>query len=119
MKTLWKAASIAALSLVVSASAIASPLAPPHSGPLGMLKAKKPLFAGNIIGNKNTHVYHMPGDPGALPAPKNRVYFHTQAQAIAAGYHRVGSHGKPMPPHHTMVSPHHAMMSPHHSMMHM
>ena len=85
VKSLWKAATIAALSLVVSASAIAGPFtpppAPPHSGSVG--QQKKPLFAGNIIGNKRTHVYHMKGDPGALPAEQNRVYFQTEAQAVA------------------------------------
>ena len=79
---------------------------------------KKPLFAGNIIGNKNTHVYHMPGDPGALPAPQNRVYFHTQTQAVAAGYHRAGSgHGKMSPMGHHMMGSH-TMGTSHHMMMH-
>lgn len=50
-------------------------------------------MSGLIIGNKNSHVYHMPGDKGALPAPKNRVYFRTEAQAVAAGYHRAGAKG--------------------------
>ena len=49
---------------------------------------------GGVIGNKNTHVFHLPGDPGALPAPQNRVYFPTAAAAMAAGYRRAGSaHG--------------------------
>ncbi|MBV9849712.1 MAG: hypothetical protein JO250_08590 [Armatimonadetes bacterium] len=53
-------------------------------------------FLGGIIGNKKTHVYHMPGDRGALPSAANRVYFRTEAQAIAAGYHRAGgSHARP------------------------
>jgi hypothetical protein len=79
--------------------------AKPHHGVLSFLHRPKPgspstkapgkpLFAGNIIGNKKTHVYHMPGDRGALPAPQNRVYFRTQAQAIAAGYHRAGTGGR-------------------------
>lgn len=42
---------------------------------------------GAIIGNKNTKVYHLAGERGALPAEKNRVYFSTEAQARAAGYH--------------------------------
>jgi len=46
---------------------------------------------GQIIGDKNTKVYHMPGDKYPLPAEKNRVYFRTEAQAIAAGYHRAGA----------------------------
>ena len=63
-------------------------------------------MSGNVIGNKNTHVFHLPGDKGALPAPQNRVYFRTAAQAMAAGYHRAGGsssmtkhpmmHGSPM-----------------------
>ena len=113
MKSLWKAASIAAISLAVCTSAIAQSPAPKHSGLLGLFKQRKPLFAGNIIGNKHTHVYHLPGDPGALPAPQNRVYFHTQAQAMAAGYHHMGSQGGSMGHHHNM------MMAPHHSLMHM
>src|SRR6478735_644798 len=35
---------------------------------------------GGIIGNKNSHVYHLPGDKGKLPAEKNRVYFHSEAE---------------------------------------
>ena len=60
-----------------------------------------PGMSGGIVGNRKTHVFHMPGDPGALPAPQNRVYFHTMQQAMAAGYHRAGGgrmpiHGGPM-----------------------
>ena len=47
-------------------------------------------MTGSIIGNKNTLVYHMAGDHN-LPAPKNRVYFRTIAQAEAAGYHAAGT----------------------------
>jgi hypothetical protein len=43
-----------------------------------------------IIGNKRTHVYHLPGDTKNLPSPKNRVYFHSAAEAQAAGYHAAG-----------------------------
>jgi hypothetical protein len=50
-------------------------------------------IAGGVIGNKNTHVYHLPGDK-SLPSPKNRVYFASAAAAQAAGYHASGSgHG--------------------------
>ncbi len=50
-------------------------------------------IAGGVIGNKNTHVYHLPGDK-SLPSPKNRVYFASAAAAQAAGYHAAGSaHG--------------------------
>jgi hypothetical protein len=53
----------------------------------------RPLFAGAIIGNKRTHVYHLPGDKGNLPAAQNRVYFHSAAEAAAAGYHAAGQRG--------------------------
>jgi hypothetical protein len=46
------------------------------------------MFAGAYIGNKKTHVFHVPGGKSALPAPANRVYFKSAAQAIAAGYHQ-------------------------------
>ena len=48
------------------------------------------MMGGNVIANKNTHVYHLPGDKGALPEAKNRVYFRSAAAAEAAGYHRAG-----------------------------
>src|SRR2546429_9761916 len=46
---------------------------------------------GNVVGNKNTKVYHLPGDKGQLPDPKNRVYFKTAKEAEAAGYHHAGA----------------------------
>jgi hypothetical protein len=45
-------------------------------------------FAGGFIGNKKTHVFHVPGGHSPLPAPANRIYFRSAAQAIAAGYHQ-------------------------------
>jgi hypothetical protein len=45
---------------------------------------------GQIIGNKNTKVYHLPGDTGNMPAEKNRVYFRSEREAVAAGYHVAG-----------------------------
>lgn len=48
------------------------------------------VLGGNIIGNKNSLVYHMATDHN-LPAPKNRVYFKTVAAAEAAGYHAAGT----------------------------
>ena len=52
---------------------------------------------GRIIGNKRTHVYHLPGTPGALPSAANTVYFPSEAAAMRAGYHRAGaSHGATM-----------------------
>lgn len=74
---------------------------PGHSGMGGMM----PMHGG-VVGNKNSHVYHLPGDRGALPAAQNRIYFPTAAAAEAAGYHQAGGtrstmgrpmmHGSPM-----------------------
>lgn len=58
-----------------------------------MAKMKPGAKQGNVIGNKNTKVFHLPGDKGALPAEKNRVYFKTAKEAEAAGYHRAGAGG--------------------------
>ena len=63
---------------------------------------------GNIVGNKNTRVYHMAGDRGAMPAPQNRVYFRSEREAEAAGFRRAGSpHGMHIMGNHTMTN--HAM----------
>ncbi len=55
---------------------------------------------GGVVANKNSHVYHLPGDRGALPAVQNRIYFPSAAAAEAAGYHRAGgarsTMGRPM-----------------------
>jgi methylphosphotriester-DNA--protein-cysteine methyltransferase len=63
---------------------------------------------GSIIGNKNTKVYHLAGDKGNMPAEKNRAYFRTEREAIAAGYHRAGMR----------VVKHHPVIHPRGSMMH-
>ena len=42
-----------------------------------------------IIGNRNSHVYHRPDCPNyTATAPKNRVMFNSEAEAVAAGYNR-------------------------------
>jgi methylphosphotriester-DNA--protein-cysteine methyltransferase len=41
--------------------------------------------SGHFIGNKTTRVYHA-ATSGHLPAERNRVYFETQEEAIAAGF---------------------------------
>lgn len=98
MKAFIRLAAVFAASSFSFAPALAqtgSASAPAHHGLLHQKKTAgaqsgKPVHAGSIIGNKNTHVYHMKGDPGRLPDPENRVYFRTEAQAIAAGYRRAG-----------------------------
>ena len=63
-----------------------TPLAPAPTAPT----AGTPHAAGHIVGNKNTHAYHLPGGDQRLPAEKNRVYFQTEAEAQAAGYYKTG-----------------------------
>ncbi len=45
--------------------------------------------AGQIIGNKNSRIYHLPGGSfyGKISA-ENRVYFATEADAQKAGYRK-------------------------------
>jgi len=53
---------------------------------------------GKYVGNKRTHVYHLPGDTGNMPEMKNRVYFRSEGEARRAGYHLAGKpHGKMTP----------------------
>lgn len=91
------------LAVGIATSGIAQTPAAPAKKP-GLMSRIKQKFqkkkpgeaashAGQIIGNKNTKVYHMPGKGGSLPAEKNRVYFKTEAEAKAAGYHAAGSGG--------------------------
>lgn len=84
-----------------TAASAATSSAKTHTGLFGKLlhhKAKPkattapaPAGAGQIIGDKKSHVYHLPGDKYMLPAQQNRVYFKTEAQAKAAGYRHAGS----------------------------
>lgn len=41
-----------------------------------------------IIGNVNSHVYHMPGQRGYTMKSKNAVYFQSEQEAINAGYRK-------------------------------
>ena len=49
--------------------------------------------SGSIIGNSNSHVYHLSTDcPGyAQVAPKNQVIFDSESDAQAAGYRKAGN----------------------------
>ncbi len=65
---------------------------------------------GGVVANRNSHVYHLPGDRGALPAAQNRIYFPNAAAAEAAGYHRAGGARGAMGRHPMMQgSPMHGM----------
>ena len=91
---------------------------PGHSGMMGHpgmmgrpgMMGGSGMMRGGIVANRNSHVYHMPGDRGALPAAQNRIYFPTAAAAEAAGYHRAGGARATMT-HHPMMqgSPMHGM----------
>ncbi|WP_345803724.1 hypothetical protein [Liquorilactobacillus sicerae] len=43
---------------------------------------------GQIVGNRNSHIYHVPGQAGYKMNAANAVYFSTEAQAQAAGYRK-------------------------------
>lgn len=48
-----------------------------------------PGIRGKIIGNINSHIYHLPGQYGYDKVrEKNRVYFSTEAEARKAGFRR-------------------------------
>ncbi|KRN25132.1 DNA-entry nuclease [Lacticaseibacillus camelliae DSM 22697 = JCM 13995] len=44
--------------------------------------------AGKIVGNRNSHIYHVPGQSGYRMNSSNAVYFDTEQQAQAAGYRK-------------------------------
>lgn len=106
----------AALALFVGGAAVAQspmhPMAPHH----GFLPGHHPIggpVLGRIVGNKRTHVYHLPGDRN-LPAPQNRVYFISEAAAVRAGYHRAGAPHPIGRPHPIIGRPHSHPMIPAH-----
>ncbi len=68
---------------------VTAPLTPLSPSPVPATAAPVSIADGQIIGNQRSHVYHLPGDT-RLPAAKNRVYFKSEADAIAAGYHKPG-----------------------------
>lgn len=73
----------------VNLAAAAEPGAPPvgsasTAGSAGTA-AGTPVAAGDFIGNRKTHVFHAAHCPN-LPAPQNRVIFHSEQEAKQAGY---------------------------------
>lgn len=53
--------------------------------------SKRDLDAGSkqmIIGNVNSHIYHVPGQAGYHMNAQNAVYFKTESQAQASGYRK-------------------------------
>ena len=43
---------------------------------------------GKIVGNSNSHIYHVPGQAGYRMNSANAVYFNSEAEAKAAGYRK-------------------------------
>ncbi len=51
-----------------------------------------PTDQGNIVGNRNSHVYPLPGCPGYnAMKEKNKVYFKSEAEAAKAGFRSAGN----------------------------
>lgn len=125
MQTSFRLLLTAGLALTAAAPTLAQtppPMAPMHRA-MSPKAARETVPIGQIIGNTKTHVFHVAGDHGSLPAPQNRVIFHSTTEAKAAGYHAAGTStpqadpkmnperhgslrtgttsatGRPMPPH--------------------
>lgn len=66
------------------------PITRPTAKPAPAADASRPETTGMVIGNKNSHVYHLPsGCPSyGKVAPKNQVAFKSAAEAQAAGFHK-------------------------------
>lgn len=47
-------------------------------------------IGGPVVGNLRTLIYH-PVDSHNLPTEDNRMYFASEEEAVAAGYHRAGN----------------------------
>ena len=43
---------------------------------------------GKIVGNRNSHIYHVPGQAGYRMNSANAIYFNSEAEAQAAGYRK-------------------------------
>ena len=84
------AAGLTLAALPVLAQAPTPPSTPPAHHAMRPKASNATVPVGEVIGNKKTHVFHVAGDHGSLPAPKNRVVFHSTAEAKAAGYHAAG-----------------------------
>ena len=44
--------------------------------------------SGQIVGNRNSKIYHVPGQAGYHMSGANAIYFNTEEEAIAAGYRK-------------------------------
>ena len=63
------------------------PILPNATTPRTLLGAT--ATAGAVIGNRNSKIYHVPGcDSYNEVAERNRVYFKTEPEAVAAGFRK-------------------------------
>jgi len=74
---------------------VVSPLPAPRAAPVAPAETndQTPSGQGGIIGNRNSHVYHLPeGCPSyGKVSPKNQVHFASEAEAKAAGFAKAGN----------------------------
>lgn len=74
---------------------VVSPLPALQSAPVAPSEANehKPSRQGVIIGNRNSHVYHLPeGCPSySKVSPKNQVHFASEAEAKEVGFAKAGN----------------------------
>ncbi|MFD1441591.1 DNA/RNA non-specific endonuclease [Lacticaseibacillus hegangensis] len=69
-----------------STNASAAPTAPASAA--GARGDMNTASTGKIVGNRNSHIYHVPGQSGYRMNSSNAVYFATEQQAQAAGYRK-------------------------------
>jgi endonuclease YncB( thermonuclease family)/methylphosphotriester-DNA--protein-cysteine methyltransferase len=80
-------ATAATVAAVSNASQASSAKATPVAAAVTAPATSAPVVAGEVIGNKNSKIYHRPDCPGYNGvSEKNQVRFKTVAEAEAAGY---------------------------------
>lgn len=69
-----------------------SAVSPTAGVPRGLVSA--PVAGGRVIGNRNSHIYHVPGCRSYNDvAERNRIYFSSEAEAQAAGFRKARNCG--------------------------
>jgi deoxyribonuclease-1 len=74
-------------------SAIPAKQASTQQVPTPAQQAAPTVGATSVIANRNSHLYHLPvGCPSyAKVSAKNQVFFKSESEAVAAGYHKAGN----------------------------
>jgi S1/P1 nuclease len=69
-----------------------TPIAPAPAPPVPTRATPASVVSGDIRGNRNSHIYHLPGCPGyESMRPTNIVPFPTEAEAQQAGYRKANN----------------------------